>query len=132
MPFSADADKVRHTAGPATLVRGIAMAKFVVFFSFTTESARRFVAQPSDRAAVVRGVVESAGGSMESYYWMFGQYDGLVIFELPDSKTAAALSLAVGGSGAFSTFETHELIEASDLAQIAEQAKKIGFQPPGS
>jgi uncharacterized protein with GYD domain len=110
----------------------MAMAKYVTFFGFTTESARRFVEQPSDRAAVVRGVVESAGGSMESYYWMLGQYDGLVIFELPDSKTAAALSLAVSGSGAFSTFETHELIEASDLAQIAEQAKQISFRPPGS
>ena len=86
------------------------MAKYAVLFSFTGETAKRFVAQPSDRAAAVRGLVESAGGSMESYYWMFGQYDGLVIFELPDSQTAAALSLVVTGSGAFTTFETHELI----------------------
>src|SRR5215831_12804431 len=57
---------------------------------------------------------------MESYYWMFGQYDGLVIFELPDAQTAAALIPAVTGSGAFSRFETHELNEASDRAQIAE------------
>ena len=108
------------------------MAKYIVLFSFTGETAGRFVAQPSDRSAVVRGLVESAGGSMESYYWMFGQYDGLVIFELPDSKTAAALSLVVTGSGAFTTFETHELIEASDLAQIAERAKRISYQPPGT
>jgi uncharacterized protein with GYD domain len=33
---------------------------------------------------------------------MFGQYDGLAIFELPDAQTAAALSLTVTGSGAFS------------------------------
>src|SRR5262249_50185061 len=45
------------------------------------------------------------------------QYDGLVIFELSDAQTAAALSRAVTGSGAFSRFGTHELIEASDLAQ---------------
>jgi len=48
------------------------------------------------------------------------------------SQTAAALSLAVTGSGAFTTFETHELIEASDLAQIAERAKRISYQPPGT
>ena len=53
---------------------------------------------------------------MESYYRLFGHYDGLVSFELPDAQTAAALSRAVTGSGAFSRFETHELIEASDLA----------------
>ena len=67
---------------------------------------------------MARGLVESADGSMESYYWMFGQDDGLVIFELPDAQTAATLSPAVTGSGAFSRFETHELIEASDRAQI--------------
>jgi hypothetical protein len=33
---------------------------------------------------------------------------------------------------AFTTFETHELIEASDLAQIAERAKRISYQPPGT
>jgi uncharacterized protein with GYD domain len=108
------------------------MAKYVVLFNFTGETAKRFVAQPSDRAAVIRGLAESAGGSLESYYWMFGQYDGLVIFELPDSQTAAALSLAVTGSGAFTRFETHELIEADDLVQIAQRAKQIGYQPPGA
>jgi len=36
---------------------------------------KRFVAKPSDRAAVVRQLAESVGGSLESYYWMFGQYE---------------------------------------------------------
>ena len=54
------------------------------------------------------------------------------LVELPDSKAAAALSLVVTGSGAFTTFETHELIEASDLAQIAERAKRINYEPPGT
>jgi len=108
------------------------MAKYVVLFSLTGETAKRFIAKPSDRAAVVKGLAESAGGSLESYYWMFGQYDGLAIFELPDSQTAAALSLAVTSSGSFARFETHELIESGDLVQIAERAKGIGYQPPGA
>ena len=82
------------------------MAKYGILFSLTGETAKQFVAKPSDRAAVVRGLAESAGGSLESYYWMFGQYDGLAIFDLPDSQTAAALSLAATGSGAFTKFET--------------------------
>ncbi len=113
-------------------VLGVAMAKYVILFGLTGETARRFVAKPSDRAAVVRELAESAGGSLESYYWMFGQYDGLAIFELPDSQTAAALSLAATGSGAFTKFETHELIAAGDLVQIAERAKAISYQPPGA
>ena len=72
---------------------------------------KRFVAKPSDRAAVVRELAESGGGSLESYYWMFGQYDGVGVFGMPDSHSMAAVSLTATSSGAFTRFETHELIE---------------------
>jgi uncharacterized protein with GYD domain len=110
----------------------MAVAKYLVLFNLTSETAKRFIAKPSDRAAVIRAVAESAGGSLESYYWMFGQYDGVAIFELPDDHTMAAVSLAITSSGALSRFETHELIESGDLAAIAERAKGIAYQPPGA
>jgi len=116
----------------ASLHGVVVVAKYLVLFSLTSETAKRFVAKPSDRAAVVREVAESAGGSLESYYWMFGQYDGAAVFDFPDSHTMAAVSLAVTSSGALSRFETHELIESSDLTAIAERAKGITYQPPGS
>ncbi len=110
----------------------IMMVKYLVLFGLTGETIKRFVAKPSDRAAVVRALAESAGGSLESYYWMFGQYDGAGVFVLPDSHTMAALSLAATSSGAFTRFETHELIESSDLTTIAERAQGIAYQPPGA
>jgi uncharacterized protein with GYD domain len=36
---------------------------------------------------------------------MFGQYDGFVIVDLPDSRAAAATSLAVSSTGAFEHLE---------------------------
>lgn len=113
------------------MVLGVVVAKYMVLFSLTSEAVKGFIAKPSDRAGVVRGIAESLGGSLESYYWLFGQYDGMAIIALPDSHTAAAVSLAVTSSGAFSRLETHELIEASDLARIAEQARGISYRPPG-
>jgi uncharacterized protein with GYD domain len=110
----------------------VVMAKYLLLFGFTGETVRRFVAKPSDRAAVVRGLAESVGGSLESYYWMFGQHDGVGVVEMPDSHTAAAVSLAAASSGAFTHVETHELIEAGDLAGIAERARGIAYQPPGA
>ena len=76
-------------------------------------------------------MVESVGGKLECYYWVFGQYDGMAVFEMPDAHTTAATSLAIVSSGAFTRFETHELIEASDLTAIAERAREIAYQPPG-
>ena len=63
---------------------------------------------------------------------MFGQYDGAAVFDLPDSHTMAAVSLAITSSGALSRFETRELIESGDLTAIAERAKGITYQPPGA
>lgn len=120
------------TSRAGTFLGVTVMAKYLLLFSVTGETINRFVAQPSDRAAVVRRLAESVGGGLESYYWMFGQYDGAAIVSLPDSHTAAALAMAVTSSGAFRGFETHELIEASDLTAIAERAKGIVYQPPGA
>lgn len=108
------------------------MAKYLVLFGLTGETIKGFVARPSDRVAVLSRTLEAAGGSLESYYWMFGQYDGMAVIEAPDSHTMAALSLAITSSGSFTRFETHELIEAGDLNAIADRAKGISYQPPGT
>ena len=123
------AGKVGQVGVPALGV--VVMAKYLALFGFTGETVQRFVANPSDRATVVRGLVESVGGSLECYYWMFGQYDGMAIVEMPDSHTYAAAALAIISSGAFTHFETHELLEADDLPVIAERARSIVYQPPG-
>jgi uncharacterized protein with GYD domain len=89
-------------------------------FRLTGETMKRFVAKPSDRAAVVRELAESGGGSLESYYWMLGQYDGVGVFELPDSRTMAALSLAASSSGAFAHFETPASLAVVTATVVAE------------
>jgi len=108
------------------------MAKYLALFGFSSEAIKQFVVSPSDRAAAVRRLVESVGGSLECYYWMFGQYDGVAIVEMPDSRTHAAVTLAIISSDAFTHFETHELIEIDDLAGIAARARNIAYQPPGA
>ena len=106
------------------LVEGLAaMSKYAVFFTLKGEAIARAMEQPSDRVMVVSKAVESAGGKLEAYYLMFGQYDGFVIVDLPDSRAAAATSLAVSSTGAFEHLETHELIEAEERATRTGQVR---------
>jgi hypothetical protein len=42
------------------------------------------------------------------------------------------VSPAATNPGAFTRFETHELIEASDLTASAERAQGIAYRPPGT
>ena len=108
------------------------MAKYLILFNLTGETVSRFVAKPSDRAAVVRALAASVGGSLECYYWMFGQYDGFAILEVPDSKTAGAIALAISSTGAFAV-QTHELIAPGALGGILSRSKELRahYKAPG-
>jgi uncharacterized protein with GYD domain len=59
----------------------------------------------------------SVSGSLESAYWMFGAHDEFAVVDVPDSVRAAALSVAVGSTGAFKHLETHELLTQDQLGQ---------------
>jgi uncharacterized protein with GYD domain len=107
------------------------MAKFAVFFRFKGETVKALIDKPSDRGAVVSKLCEAAGGRMEAYYLMFGQWDGFVIAEVPDSRSAAAVSLAVSSSGAFAAIETHELLETAEFAGVLQTAGGLTYTPPG-
>jgi uncharacterized protein with GYD domain len=106
--------------------------KYLILFGFRGETVGRLMENPSDRSEVVRDLASQLGGELESYYFMFGQYDGAVICDLPDSASAAALGVAVTSTGSFSHYETHELISTEDMISILERAKGISYRPPGT
>jgi uncharacterized protein with GYD domain len=112
----------------------VLMPKYAILFSLTSDTMARFLENPDDRRGPVSQLAEGVGGRLEAYYWMFGQYDGLTIVEAPDSDAAACVAMAVTSSGAFTKYETHELIEADNLVRIAERAKTLraSYRPPGS
>ena len=78
-------------------------------------------------------LAEAAGGRLESYYWMFGQCDGLGISDFPDSASAAAVLLTATSTGAFKHVETYELIAADNLVEILRKAQTLrpSYRPPG-
>ncbi len=110
------------------------MPRFVIFFTLTGQTINRLIDQPSDRAAAVRALLEPVGGKLVSYDFMFGEDDGMVIFEVADSQAAAAVSLAVSSTGAFGRLRTHELIPAENLSAVLDRARtaRASYRPPGA
>jgi uncharacterized protein with GYD domain len=107
------------------------MAKYVIFFTLLSDSVKGMMDRPSNRETVVSNLLSGVGGSLDAYYWMFGQYDGMAICDVPDSISAAAVSVAVSSTGAFGHIETHELIPASSLKHVLDTAKGLSYFPPG-
>ena len=108
------------------------MARFITFFSYTAASAKAMIDRPSDRAAAVKALVESLGGTQEAFYWMQGKHDGFLISNVPDGVSAAALSVAVGASGAVEGLETHQIFDQDEQASIVKQAATAlkAYEPP--
>ncbi len=109
------------------------MPKYAAFFRLPSSSIAAAMETPTDRAQAVERVCREAGGHLESYYWMFGDHDGFVIVDLPDSKAMAAFSLAVSSTGAITGITTHELIPAGELNDRLAEAKRLSsvYTPPG-
>jgi uncharacterized protein with GYD domain len=109
------------------------MSRCAFFFSYTSEAWARMISAPGDRSAAVRQVLGSVGGSLECIYWMFGSHDGIAICELPDSVSAAAVSIAVTSTGSFARNETRELLSQEQLGQALQRASTTAqaFRPPG-
>ena len=81
------------------------------------------------RRVAVQRLVEQAGGKLESFYFAFGEADVYVIAELPDTATAAAMSLAVNAVGLVH-LRTVPLFTPEEMDTATK--KSIDYQPPGS
>jgi uncharacterized protein with GYD domain len=108
------------------------MARYAILFTFKGETVKAMMEKPSDRAAAAKAIIEAAGGRIESYYIMFGAWDGICIAELPNSDAAAAVSLKISSSGAFSHVQTHELKTADELVAALNTANGLAYSPPGT
>lgn len=110
------------------------MPKYVSFFSYTAEAWSRMVDAPENRAVAARKLIEEIGGRMESFYWMLGEWDGLVIFDVPDVAAAAAFSGRVVSSGLLKAVKTEALINSDEARQSLETAHAAGaaYAPPGA
>ena len=108
------------------------MPKYLALFSYSGNAIAAMIDNPADREAAVRRITESVGGRLESFYWMRGKFDGLVILDAPDSITMAGIEAAVKSSGAIHS-ETHDLFSADDIQHILERAKlaRDNFAEPG-
>lgn len=110
------------------------MSKHVMFFSYSPGTWAGMIKNPSNRTDAVRAGIEPLGGTLESLYYMFGERDGMVVYDMPDAESAAAVALAVNSTGAFAALETHELIEPERLVSVLGKAGGVtgAYRVPGT
>jgi len=77
------------------------MPKYLAEASFTDQGLQGTLKDGGTaRRQALEEAVASVGGRLESFYYCFGEKDSVVIVDLPNNATAAALALTLGVSGA--------------------------------
>jgi uncharacterized protein with GYD domain len=94
------------------------MPKFLVEASYTPEGFKGLLKdQGSGRRKAVTQALEKLGGKLEAIYFCLGENDVILIADLPDHISAAALGSAACGSGTVRTKTTVLLtVEEADKA----------------
>ncbi len=106
------------------------MQKYMIKVSYTREGIAGVIAEGgSGRRDMVAKLIAGLGGTVEAFYFAFGEKDVYVIADLPDAESAAAIGMTVAASGAATT----ETVVLLDPEQIDKAAKiSVEYRKPGA
>ncbi|MBC5823548.1 MAG: GYD domain-containing protein [Candidatus Eremiobacteraeota bacterium] len=105
------------------------MAKFLIEASYTLDGSKGVLSGGgSARRTALREMVESAGGKIEALYFAFGKHDIVIIVDMPDNVSAAAIAVQVKAAGS-ALIRTTVLMTPEELDQAAK--KGVKYRPPG-
>ena len=106
------------------------MPYYLVQVAYTPEAAATLIRNPQNRIEAVRPVLERLGGRVEGAWLMLGDYDVMLIADLPDTVSATAFSMASLAGGALRDCKTTALLTVEEGMEAARKAGQAGYQPP--
>jgi uncharacterized protein with GYD domain len=105
------------------------MPKYLMVGSYSVEGAKGLMKDGgSKRRQVAEAALKSVGGTVESFYFAFGEYDLCIILDVPDNVSIAAASLAISAGGGFHS-KTIVLLTPEEIDQATK--KTTSYTAPG-
>jgi uncharacterized protein with GYD domain len=102
------------------------MSQYMMRWIWKDASIKAMTDNPQDREPPARQIIEAFGGKMSHYYFLFGEYDGMLIAEFPDNESAAACAMKITAAGVFERLETQVLMTAQEAHRSMQKAKDGG------
>ena len=105
------------------------MAKYLIKARYTQEGVKGLLKEGgTGRRSAIEKMVSGMGGSLEAIYYTFGDDDVLLIVNLADHASVAAVSLSVAAAGG-ATCTTHVLLTPEEIDQAGK--KSVEYRAPG-
>jgi uncharacterized protein with GYD domain len=107
----------------------MSVSKYLIEASYTAEGVQGVLKEGgSGRRAAIEQLITTAGGRVEAFYFVFGDDDVILVVDMPDNATMAAVSLAVSAAGG-ATIAVRVLLTPEEIDAAAK--KTIEYRAPG-
>lgn len=106
------------------------MVVSMIQFSYKSETVGKLIKNPEDRSIAVRKLIEQFGGKLLAFYYSYGDYDGIVIAEMPDNISGLASSMVSVAAGGTSKIKTTILITVEEAMAAMKKASGVKLQMP--
>jgi uncharacterized protein with GYD domain len=106
------------------------MPLYLYQVSYTPEAVAALIAEPQDRTDAVRPAIEALGGKLVAAGYPFGEYDAIIVYEVPDDASAAAFALAIAAGGAAKSAKTTRLLSGQEWIESLRKAQGSQYHPP--
>ena len=105
------------------------MAKYLVEANYVGDGIKGLLKEGgTSRRTIVEEAAKTIGGSLEVFYYAFGDTDLYAIIDLPDNATTAGFALAIAASGTV-TLKTTVLLTPEEMDQAVKTSPT--YRPPG-
>lgn len=108
------------------------MALYMYQAAYTPESWAAQMKNPQNRVeAVGRQACEAVGGKLVGGWLCFGEYDLVIVADVPNIESMAAIALAVGSGGAIKASKTTALLTGAQGVEALKKASDVakGYKP---
>lgn len=102
------------------------MAIYMYQFAYTPESWAAQMKNPENRVEKVgRAACEAAGGKLIGGWLSFGEYDAVLISDMPSEESMAGVAVAVAAGGALRASKTTLLMSGEKGVEAMKMAGKV-------
>ena len=102
------------------------MALYMYQFAYTANSWAAQVKKPENRIETVgRAVCDAAGGKFIGGWLCFGEYDAVLIADMPNMESMAAIALAIAAGGALKASKTTALMTGAQGVDALTKAASV-------
>lgn len=108
------------------------MPYYLLQVSYTSKGFATLVKNPQNRMDALRPVFDGLGGRLDGMWFSFGDYDLVMICQMPDNVSVAAISMAISSGDAVKTVKTTPLMTMAEGMESMKKATTTPYHPPHS